>query len=93
MQNSAPKGTLHLYEVINYDLRESLVALVADGLGPLVTRLQSPRPRPIAHWGPNDAFVIELIAAGMPVDDIEPFLKHFLTKVRWRDWTMLVWRG
>ena len=93
MQNAAPKGTLHLYEVINYDRRESLVALVADGLGPLVTRLQSPRPPPIAHWGSNEAFVVELIAAAMPAADVESFLKRFLAKVRWGGWKMLVWRG
>ena len=93
MSKPAPQGTLHLYEIINYDRRESLVALVADGLGALVTRLESPRPKPISHWGPDEAFVIEQVAAAMPVSDVEAFLKRFLAKVRWRGWKMLVWRG
>ena len=93
MPRTAPKGTLHLYEIINYDRRESLIALVADGLGALMPRLQSPRPPPIAHWGPNEAFVVEQIAAAMPAADVDDFLKQFLAKVRWRGWKMIVWRG
>jgi hypothetical protein len=93
MPNIAPHGKLHVYEVINYDRRESLVALVADGLGALVNRLESPRPPPIAHWAPAEAFVVEQIAAAMPAADVDAFLEDFLAKTRGRGWKMLVWRG
>ena len=93
MSKIAPKGSLHVYEVINYDRRESLIALVPDGLSSLVARLDSPRPGPIAHWGSKEAFIIEQISAAMPAADAEVFRKNFLAKVRWQGWKTLVWRG
>jgi hypothetical protein len=93
MSKTAPPGTLHLYEIINYDRRESLIALVRDGLGALVTRLDSPRPEPISHWGSKDAFVVEQRASGMPAAEAEAFLKDYLARVRWQGWRMIVWRG
>jgi hypothetical protein len=93
MSKTSPPGTLHVYEIINYDRRESLIALVPDGLGSLVARLDSPRPPPIAHWGPKEAFVVEQLAAAMPTADTEPFVKSYIAKVRWQGWKMLVWRG
>jgi hypothetical protein len=92
MSNRA-KGRLNLYEIVNYDRRESLLALVTDGIGPLVTRLKSPRPRPIEHWGPTELFAVEQIAAGVSAAEAEIFLAFFLGNVRWMGWKMLVWRG
>jgi hypothetical protein len=93
MTKVTPPGALNLYEVINYDRRESLIALVPDDLIRLVTRLGSPRPAPISHWGSKEAFVVELLAAAMPVADTDSFLENYLKKVRWHGWKTLVWRG
>ena len=93
MSNIAPRGTLNIYEVVNYGRRESLIALVADGPAPFVQRLSSPRPDPIAHWEPEETFAVEHLAAAMPAADAEEFLKLFLSNVRWQGWKMLVWRG
>jgi hypothetical protein len=93
MSKLAPQGTLNVYEVVNYGRRESLIALVADGLAPLVHRLGPPRPQPIAHWEPAETFVVEQLAAAMPIADAEAFAKLFLSNVRWAGWKTLFWRG
>ena len=84
---------MSLYEVVNYDRRESLLALVPSGLGPLVSRLRSPRPPPIEHWGPDEVYAIEQVAVSISVADAEILLEIYLTSVRWPGWTMAVWRG
>lgn len=93
MPNHAPQGPLNLFEIVNYDRRESLIALVADGLVPLMTRLNPPRPQPIAHWHPKEVFAVNQIAGGMPAADAEAFLEVYLSNFRWHGWTMMVWRG
>lgn len=93
MSNLAPQGKVNVYEVINYGRRESLIALVADGLVPLIQRLGHPRPQPIAHWEPAETFAVEQLASAMPAADAEEFLKLFLSNVRWQGWKMLIWRG
>jgi hypothetical protein len=93
MTRITPPGTVNLYEIINYDRRESLLALVPDDLVRLVARMSSTRPPSISHWGPKEAFVVELIAASMPIADTELFLENYLKKVRWEGWKTLVWRG
>jgi hypothetical protein len=93
MSNEAPSGRLNLYEVVNYDRRESLVVLSADARASLMTRLNPPRPQPISHWHAKDVFAVNLLAAAMPAADAEEFLKVYLAKFRWQGWTMLTWRG
>ena len=93
MRKRAPRKTVNLYEVVNHVRRESLLAVVSDALGELVTRLDRPRPQPIAHWGPSETFAVEQIAAEMPAADAEEFVERFLSNVRWQGWKVLVWRG
>jgi hypothetical protein len=84
---------VNIFEIVNYGRRESLIALVPDGLAALVNRLHPPRPTLVAHWEPVETFAVEQLAAAMPAADAEEFVKLFLSNVRWQGWTMLVWRG
>lgn len=93
MSTHAPQGRLNLYEIVNYDRRESLIAVVAEGLVPLMSRLASSRPEAIAHWHSKEAFAVNQLAGAMPADDVEAFLKTYLANFRWHGWKMLVWRG
>ena len=93
MSDTAPPGTLHLYELVNHGRRESLIVLIADGREALRSRVAAPRPPLIAHWGPGESFDFEQLAAAMPVADAEEFLGYYLKTVRSSDWKTLVWRG
>lgn len=84
---------VNIYEIVNYGRRESLVALVPDGLTALMSRLGPPRPPLVAHWDAAEIFAVEQLTGAMPLDDAEEFVKLFLSNVRWQGWTMIVWRG
>lgn len=84
---------MNVYEVVNYGRRESLIALVPEGLAAFMDRLGPPRPREIAHWGRAETLAVEQLASAMPAADAEAFVQLFLANVRWQGWTMLVWRG
>ncbi len=93
MPNRAPHGTLHLYEIVNYDRRESVIALVEEGFAHLLIRLKSSRPPELAHWGSNEQFFVELIAAAVPGDRADKLLEQLRDGVPWQGWKRLVWRG
>lgn len=93
MKNRAASRRLNLYQINNYDRRESLIALVADGFRSLVTRLKAWRPPPIEHWGPDEAYAVETIATAGSAADAEERLKGHLAKSRWCGWKIHVWRG
>ena len=93
MMTIAPKGRIHLYELVNYGRRETLVVLTGESREGLLSRLASPRPEPIAHWGIGEAFNLETIVEAIHVDDAEEFLKLYRENTRTSGWTTFVWRG
>ena len=93
MPNSEPRAGLNVYEIVNYGRRESLIALVPEGLAALVARLGPPRPPLIAHWDAKETFAVEQLSSEMPSADAEEFVKLFLSNVRFQGWTTLIWRG
>jgi hypothetical protein len=78
----------NVYEAVNMDKRESLVALCASTPDEFAERLRSAPPPEIRHWQPGDYYV-EQIAKGMSRDDAEIFFGAFSGKLRGSDWRVI----